>query len=213
MEEKTLNLQTQVQQVQASVIKRIAAFCIDAVVAFIPALVMYLVFTGTYSGWTPIWYESPAIAAVTMYDLPEEVHEKLNTFKNADGSTYEEYNVSFGASICRLMSVFVIVFYVFYSTFCAYIFDGRTVGKKIMGLRMVLQNPGVMPEEEVEKKEWNKKNNRQIFIREVIGKVILNSIPVVPVISFFTILFTKNRLAIHDMLGKTKVVEEIVVVK
>lgn len=193
---------------RASVLKRTAAFLIDAVVAFIPALVMYIAFTGSYSGWTPVWYESPAIAAVTMYDLPGEVNEKLNTFENDDGSTHEEYNVSFGASVCRLMSVFVIVFYVFYSTFCAYIFDGKTVGKKVMGLRMILRDAGEEPEEENEKKEWKKKNNIRIFVREVLGKVLLNSIPVFPVISFFTMIFTKDRLTLHDMMGKTCVIEE-----
>ena len=116
--------------------------------------------------------------------------------------------MSFGASVCRFLSVFVIVFYVFYSTFCAYIFDGKTVGKKIMGLRMILRDPGEEPEEEEKKKEWQKKNDMNIFKREVLGKVLLNSIPISPVISFFTMLFTKDRLTLHDMIGKTIVVRE-----
>ena len=197
-EESMLKEMNQAVPLKAPVLKRIAAFLIDAVVAFIPVLVMYLAFTGSYVGWTPIWYESPAIAAVSMIDLPEEVNEKLNTFDNEDGGTYQEYNVSFGASVCRFLSVFVIVFYVFYSTFCAYIFDGKTVGKKIMGLRMILRDPGEEPEEE----------DMNIFKREVLGKVLLNSIPIFPVISFFTMLFTKDRLTLHDMIGKTIVVRE-----
>lgn len=208
MEESMLKEMNQAVPLKAPVLKRIAAFLIDAVVAFIPVLVMYLVFTGSYVGWTPIWYESPAIAAVSMIDLPEEVNEKLNTFDNEDGGTYQEYNVSFGASVCRFLSVFVIVFYVFYSTFCAYIFDGKTVGKKIMGLRMILRDPGEEPEEEEKKKEWQKKNDMNIFKREVLGKVLLNSILIFPVISFFTMLFTKDRLTLHDMIGKTIVVRE-----
>lgn len=213
MEEKAPEVEVVVVKARAPIIKRTAAFLIDAVVAFIPALVMYIVFTGTYSGWTPIWYESPAIAAVTMYDLPLEVHESLNTFENPDGSTYTEYNVSFVATISRILSVFAIVFYVFYSTFCAYIFDGKTVGKKLMGLRMIVRNPGEEPEDDEKRKEWNKQNNMHIFVREVLGKVLLNSIPVFPVISFFTMIFTKDRLTLHDMIGKTCVIEEKMVVK
>ncbi len=208
MEEKTTDILETTGKKPAPVLKRIGAFLIDAIVAFIPALAMYLVFTGGYSGWTPIWYESPGIAAVTMYDLPGEVNERVNTFENDDGSTYEEYNVSFGASVCRVMSVLVIVFYVFYSTFCAYIFDGKTVGKKLLGLRMVLKDPGTEPEEEEEKKKWQKKNAWCIFRREVLGKVLLNSIPVFPVISFFIMIFTKNRMTLHDMMGQTCVIEE-----
>ena len=152
------------------------------------------------------------IGAVSMYDLPAEVNEKLNTFENEDGeTTHYEYNVSFSATVCRVLSVFCIVFYVGYSTFCAYIFDGKTVGKKMMKLRMIVCDAGQEPEAEEEKKEWEKKNNKHIFVREVLGKVILNSIPVIPVISIFTMIFTKKRLALHDMIGKTRVVEEIVV--
>lgn len=211
MEKKEAEEKTVITQVKAPILKRVAAFLIDAVVAFIPALAMYIVFTGTYSGWTPIWYESPVIAAVTMADLPPQVNESLNTFDNADGSTHMEYNVSFSATVCRVVSVVVIIFYVFYSAFCAYIFDGQTVGKKLMSLRMVLRKPEDEPEDEEEKREWVKKNNKHIFVREILGKILLNSIPVFPIISFFTIIFTKDRLAIHDMIGSTCVVEERVV--
>jgi hypothetical protein len=210
METAQADVNITIKYQKAPILRRIAAFLIDAVVAFIPALAMYLVFTGGYSGWTPIWYESPVIAAVTMYDLPGEVNEKLNTFDNEDGvTTHQEYNVSFTATVCRVMSVVSILFYVFYSTFCAYIFDGKTVGKKLMGLRMILKDPGSEPEDEEQKKAWQKKNNLHIFVREVVGKVLLNSIPVFPVISFFTMIFTKERKTLHDMMGKTIVVQEV----
>ncbi len=196
-----------------SIWKRVAAFVIDALVAFIPALTMYLVFAGgSFPNKTVLFYESPIIGAVSMYDLPKEVNDRLNTFDNEDGkTTHQEYNVSFGATVCRCMSVIAIAFYVFYSTFCAYIFDGKTVGKKIMNLRMIVEDSGTPPEDEQEKKEWEKRCYRHIFVREVLGKVILNSIPVFPVISVFTIFFTKKKKALHDMMGKTIVVEEIIV--
>lgn len=202
-----------IERNRAPIVKRIVAFVIDAIIAFLPALAMYIIFTGSYIGWTPIWYESPIIAAVTMYDLPGEVNDQLNTFENPDGSTYEQYNVTFGATACRAASVLAIVIYVFYSTFCVYIFDGQTVGKKLMKLRVVMDEEEPEPEDEAEKKEWNKRNNKRIFLREVAGKVLLNSIPVFPVISVFTMIFTKERLTLHDMIGKTKVMEEKAVLK
>ena len=82
-----------------------------------------------------------------------------------------------------------------------------------MGLRMVIRAPGNEPEDEEEKRQWNKKNNMHIFFREVMGKVLLNSIPIFPVISFFTMIFTKDRLTLHDMMGKTCVIEEKMVVR
>ena len=95
MEEKEAEVKLTVIRTSAPILKRVAAFLIDAVAAFIPALAMYIIFTGGYTGWTPIWYESPVIAAVTMIDLPPQVNESLNTFDNGDGSTHTEYNVSF----------------------------------------------------------------------------------------------------------------------
>jgi len=208
MEEKEAEVKLAVIRVSAPILKRVAAFLIDAVAAFIPALAMYLVFTGSYAGWTPIWYESPVIAAVTMFDLPLQVNESLNTFDNGDGSTHTEYNVSFSATVCRVVSVLAIVFYVFYSAFCAYIFDGQTVGKKLMGLRILIRGSTDIPEDEEERQKWKKKNDKCLFVREILGKILLNSIPIFPIISFFTMIFTKDRLTMHDMIGKTCVVEE-----
>ena len=188
--------------------KRFAAWLIDAVVAFVPVLVMYILFTGGYEGKSFLFYESPGIAAVSMSDLPGLVHESLNTFENPDGSTYTQYNATFFATTCRAASVFVILFYVGYSTFCAYIFDGKTIGKKLMKLRMVVKDLPPKPQDEEEIKKWEKDSYKKIFVREVLGKIVLNTIPIFPVLSVFTILFTKEGLAIHDMMGKTIVIAE-----
>lgn len=209
---KEKKVQLKVEQLRSPILKRMGAFVIDAIVAIIPALTMYLIFAGSFKTWAPVYYESPIIGAVSMYDLPLEVHEAVNTIEHPDGTSHEEYNVSFGATVCRIMSVFCIVFYVLYSTFCAYIFDGQTVGKKIMKLRMIVPMDEDAPEDEEQKKEYEKKINTRIFRREVLGKVVLNSVPIFPIISVFTMIFTKDRLTIHDMIGKTRVVEEIVVV-
>lgn len=213
--EEVRESEVQVKTIQrkAPVIKRVAAFLIDAVVAIIPALAMYLLFAGSFDSWAPLYYESPIIGAVSMCDLPVVVDEALNTMENPDGSTYTDYNVSFGATSCRIISVLSIAFYVFYSTFCAYIFDGKTVGKKIMKLCMIVPVDEEEPEDEEQKKEYNKKIYIRIFIREVLGKVVLNSIPIFPVISVVTMIFTKDRLTLHDMMGRTKVIEEVIVVE
>ena len=79
------------------------------------------------------------------------------------------------------------------------------LGHSNIGITMNLY---VHTTEEEKKKEWQKKNDMNIFKREVLGKVLLNSIPIFPVISFFTMLFTKDRLTLHDMIGKTIVVRE-----
>ena len=46
-------------------------------------------------------------------------------------------------------------------------------------------------------------SNGSIFFREFIGKIFINSIPFIPLISIFTILFTHEHKALHDMLSDT----------
>ena len=60
----------------------------------------------------------------------------------------------------------------------------------------------VVPEDE------NRKFGITILLREGVGKILLNSIPIIPVISIFTILFTPSHKAIHDYIGKTRVLEQ-----
>lgn len=45
--------------------------------------------------------------------------------------------------------------------------------------------------------------NGGLFLRECIGKILINSIPLIPLISFFTILFTSEHKALHDLLADT----------
>ncbi|MFQ9932880.1 MAG: RDD family protein [Lachnospiraceae bacterium] len=182
------------EYVNAPFVKRGLAFVIDAVVAFLPALVVYFIFTGTYSGLTPLYYPAPVIGAVSMIDLPVAVNEKVSTVTSDEGGIISETNYSIPATGSRMLSVFVIIFYVGYSTFCTALYDGRTVGKKLMRLR-------VIPED-------GEKPLKAYLLRELLGKVIINSTIIVPVISLFMALFAPKRKTVHDYIGRTRVVAE-----
>lgn len=189
MEEKEMIL------VNASVVKRGIAFLIDAVVAFFPALVIYIILSSGYKGYAPIAYPAPIIGVANMIDLPVMMDERLNTMETDQGGKTEFRNVSVFATGSRAVSVFVIVFYLGYQTFAHIVYDGRTVGKKFMGIRVV--------------REDGKKPDKSYLIREVVGKVILNSTIIVPIISVVTIIVTTNKKAIHDIIAKTIVIEDI----
>ncbi len=179
---------------KAPAYKRGIAFLVDAIIAFLPALVMYIIFTGTYTGYTPAFYPAPVIGAVSMIDLPVEVNDSVNTIKTDLGGVSTGHNVSLYATGMRALSVLMIVFYVGYAAFCTVMYDGRTIGKKFMGIR-------VIPED-------GESFNKAILLRELLGKVVINSTVIVPVISIIIMLITKDGKAIHDYIGKTRVVED-----
>lgn len=190
--ERKRRFDMQKEYVNASFLKRGIAFVIDAIMAFLPALVVYFIFTGSYSGYTPLFYPAPVIGAVSMIDLPVLVDRSVSTIESDEGGVISRTNYSMPATGARMLSVFVIIIYVGYGTFCTAMYDGRTIGKKLMRLRVV-------PEDEA-------KPTRAYLLRELVGKVLVNSTIIVPVVSLFMVLFTPNKKSVHDYIGKTRVI-------
>lgn len=182
------------EYVDAPFVKRGIAFVIDAAMAFLPALVVYILFTGGFRGYTPLYYPAPLIGAVSMVDLPVAVNEKVSTVTTDEGGTISRTNYSMVATGSRLLSVVVIIMYVGYGTFCTIVYDGKTIGKKLMKLRVVPEDDGKM--------------TKAFLLRELLGKVVVNSTVIVPVVSVFLALFGKNKKTVHDYIGKTRVVME-----
>lgn len=178
--------------VNAPFVKRGIAFVIDAAMAFLPALVVYILFTGGFKGYTPLYYPAPLIGAVSMVDLPVAVNEKVSNVTTEEGGTISKTNYSMTATGSRLLSVVVIVMYVGYGTFCTVVYDGKTIGKKLMKLRVVPEDDGRM--------------TKAFLLRELLGKVVVNSTVIVPVVSAFMAAFAKDKKTIHDYIGKTRVI-------
>lgn len=183
------------QYVNAPVIRRGIAFIIDAVVAFIPALVMYIIFAGGYDGYAPVYYPAPVIGVVSMVDLPVEVNDEISLVESEDGGVISTSNHSMSATFFRLLSIVVLVFYVGYATLCTYLYDGRTIGKKLMGLRVVTDGEGNL--------------TKAIIFREAIGKILVNSTVIVPVISLVMAIAAPKKKTIHDYIGKTRVIYDV----
>ncbi|MBE5939481.1 MAG: RDD family protein [Lachnospiraceae bacterium] len=180
----------------AGIIRRIVAFIIDSLMSFIPVLVVLLFFTDNYQGYAltaPAFHATPLVGVVTLLDIPGEVNESINTHNNDIGGTYTDYDVSVLATGKRALSVLVVIFYVLYGTFATCIFEGHTFGKFLMKIDVVAVD--------------TEKPMKKLLLRELVGKVLINSIPIVPIISLFTIIFTPKHLAIHDMIFNTRVAE------
>ncbi|MCD8120127.1 MAG: RDD family protein [Lachnospiraceae bacterium] len=175
---------------------RVIAFLIDTVVAFLPVFVLMMVLLEeppVQSLLAPALYAAPVEGTYVLREIPLEVNQAMNDSLAGvnEYAATEVRNVTLTATFCRMLSVFVILFYLFYDTVATVLFDGVTIGKYCMGIQTVYLrngNPTV-----------------GILLRQLLGKIVLNSLGVF-VISIISMLVTPKHYAIHDLIGGTRVV-------
>lgn len=189
--------------------RRLCAYVIDAIIAVLPTLILSL-FIGTIM--LPyllfITYPSPGIGAMgylsfSTYSTLEltsshEISENGEKVVKDDNvvrakKADNENNWVNGKKpnpITSILATLTLAFYLLYALICTLLFRGQTIGKKLMHIKVRRTNT-----ESITK--------GTIFYREFLGKTLINSIPIIPLISFFTILFTKEHKALHDMLADT----------
>jgi len=175
--------------------QRLCAYIIDAIIAIIPAMVVsfvagaamlpFLLFitypspaagTSAYLGYSSYSYmvseQHPTYSyKVTGTNNVEEISEKA--IREALNKQHKTVSPS-----VSIMAILGLAFYLLYSTVCTLVLGGQTIGKKIMHIRVQHTNE-------------RKPTIGTFLCRELLGKVIINSIPVFPLISVLTILFTK----------------------
>lgn len=182
--------------------RRLCAYFIDAVIAVLPAFVItYVLGSAILSYMLLIAYPSPLVGASTYlsYAAYQEYtttvtgpHAVISVAQNGAKSTQKDISRPTPVSIA--FAVFALVFYMLYSLGATLILRGQTIGKRLMHIKVRRSNADPV-----------KKGS--IFSRELLGKILINSIPIVPFVSIFTILLTREHKALHDMLADTIVVE------
>lgn len=204
--------------------KRFCAYFIDAVIAITPALVLTVIILKSIALSTILFlsYPSPLLgvlsyAGYATFDTFTEESIQTETYTNneqifidddeqnlnIDSIPIEKPNAVIGSEvdnnlvvvnrpslIFRVVAIAGIVFYLLYSLVCTLLLKGQTIGKKLMNIKVKNSNLASV-------------SNGSIFFREFLGKILINSIPFVPIISIFTILFTSEHKALHDMLSDT----------
>lgn len=197
--------------------RRFCAFLIDAAIAVLPVLVislmilrviivpymMFLAYPSPGSGASLfIGYAAFSTFTVEKSNGVEETYTYRLDGGSSEG-TYEKREVvsldkgretGRSGSLIYIFAMVALAFYLFYSLVSTLLFRGQTIGKKLMRIRIRSSNSGAV-------------RPIDIFIREFLGKTIINSIPLVPIVSLFTILFTQEHKALHDMLVDTVVAE------
>ncbi len=185
--------------------RRLGAFIVDVVAASLPLIVClllintmlplkydtdYILEYNGYAYFAPLLYESPALGVVSMLDVPLKTITIMDTTVNTSGGRTVASNYSMGATAMGLFAFLTPVYFLAYGAICTCLYDGSSVGRRIFKLRVIADNGGKKP----------------LIIREVVGKILLNSIPIIPLISVFTILFRKDGKAVHDIISKTSVI-------
>lgn len=178
--------------------KRILAFIIDGFIAVIPSLIIAGTFISTVLFIT---YPAPldgasiylSVATFSQFTSESAVTEIQNIDSNAVEYNNEKNNTERPSIVITTAILGSLFFYLLYSLVTTLILKGQTFGKRIMKIRVV-------------KSSSSHAKFSNIFIRELIGKVLINSIPLVPLISLFTMLFTKENKTLHDMISDTIVV-------
>ncbi|MDN3954052.1 RDD family protein [Sporolactobacillus laevolacticus] len=180
--------------------KRLCAFLIDSVIASVPFLLSGLLISSTIVPFVLLvfLYSNPLpstlfyTASSSYYDETDTevsdhaIHRNDNTITIIKTEKY--------ALLRNFIDIVGFTVYLLYSLICTWLLHGQTLGKKLMHIRV---RAATQPAS-----KWT------IFYREFLGKVLINSIPIVPLASLFTLLFTKEHKTLHDMLADTIVTND-----
>ncbi|EHQ90580.1 RDD family protein [Desulfosporosinus youngiae] len=191
--------------------RRLCAYLIDAAIAFLPVLVLTS-FLGSaiMSFYMFIFYPAPLSGASvflsyaaygeykTTESYPVEVQVQPETNREIvreGGSNPERVQKDFPKPTAVKIAAawFALAFYLLYSLVATLLFRGQTVGKKLLRLKVRRSDTGPV-------------SSGSIFLRELLMKTVINSIPLVPLISLVTILYSEEHKTLHDMLADTIVV-------
>ncbi|MFT8312608.1 MAG: RDD family protein [Sporolactobacillus sp.] len=177
--------------------RRLCAFLIDSVVAALPALLFSLLTSITVPVLLMLIfsYASPAAGLSAYVGAGAYYQETTTTIHDGQKVIKEERTISEPSVPMIAFGYLSIAFYLFYALICTWLLHGQTLGKKLMHIRVraATAEPA---------SKWT------IFYREFLGKVLINSIPIVPLASLFTLLFTREHKTLHDMLADTIVTNE-----
>lgn len=134
----------------------------------------------------------PSLLLALLFIVPS-LRQVLNTvsyIKDAENAVIMARQLLAG-KIVSLLIINFIVLTVYYIIIPAYVLQGRTVGKKLMKLRIVTieeEIPGVIT----------------LIKREILGKFL----SAFCLIGYFMILFSRNHSALHDRIAQTKVIDD-----
>ncbi len=210
------------------ILKRLVSYLIDIIIVSIFATLItsnsyinkdYEKYNNVYEEYinTVDEYEKSKEELETKKDSIENYDEKLETLNKEYNKKQIDYSYEL-SKLSIIPSVFNIICILMYFVVIQYYFDGQTLGKKIMKLKVAANN-----------KPLNILNYllRSLILNEVLinmlsiffiiilsknnfllySKISYVITYVIELIIVFMIIFTKDNRGLHDMIANTKVVE------
>lgn len=177
--------------------KRIVAFIIDYVLSLIPLVLLCIIIGAPRLMLSvfPIMIINPLIPLFLIFSLASQ----LSGIFSYTGSGVERV-YTYSPHVINIQIVLVLMGFIFfwlYGTLAMILMKGRTVGMRLMGIKVV-------------KKDRSALKPLDIIIRQFVGKVLLAGITsnISYIASFFWAVFSKTNNTIHDKLAGTVVVED-----
>jgi len=193
---------------------RISAFAIDALIAVIPASLIavflglgalpFLLFTAAPSplAGATVYLGYHAFTTLDSVDVAVQqgvTHTIQTSEIIVDEVGKQNYQELFQTAnrlspLPRYLPFIALLFYLLYAPVCTLLLQGQTLGKRLMRIQVSRCNGGTA-------------RRSALFFREFLGKLLLNSIPIIPLVSLFTLLLSKEHKTLHDMLADTTVTD------
>lgn len=181
----------------ASLGKRIMAFIIDYVLSLVP-LILLCAMEATRTAIllvSSLMIFNPVLPAFLIFSLsPQERYFLSYSGSGVQGVFAYSPHVIY---IRILLILLGFIFFWLYGTLAMTLMKGRTVGMRLMGIRVV-------------KKDRSALKPIDIIVRQFVGKVLLAGITsnISYIVSLFWAIFSKANNTIHDKLAGTMVIEE-----
>jgi len=180
----------------ASLGKRVVAFLIDGILSLIPFIILF-------------FFERPrillsAVLPLLPYNPIFPIFIVLSNFMIVDPYSGSVFSDAYSWDLIKNTIIYHILplsvsflFFWLYGTLCMIIMKDRTIGMRIMNIKVV-------------KKDGKALRPMDVFIRQFIGKVLLAGLTwnISYIVSFFWAAFSKTSNTIHDRLAGTIVIED-----
>ena len=179
--------------------KRVLAFILDGVIAVIPAFIISIIYGSVWISFMLIIFYAAPIEGIFIYaSVPAYqtfTYTETNGSPDVISTSVDGELIQMPGPLGIAFAYFGVFFYLLYAAISTLIFRGQTIGKRLMGIRIVRTDSSFL-------------SKGPILSREILGKVIINSIPLVPFVSLLMLLLTKDNRTLHDYLAGTLVVDD-----
>lgn len=172
--------------------KRVVAFIIDSIISLIPLILLSI--TGIVPKFVllaiiPMMIYNPIVPAFLIFSLSDSFHVEPGVVYS-----YSDPHINMTYIVLVLVGF---IFSWLYGTLVMIIMKGRTIGMRLVGIRVVKKDGSVL-------------KPLDTVVRQFIGKVLMAGLTwnISYIVSFFWAVFSKANNTIHDKLAGTMVVED-----